>query len=211
MSGVRWNGSSQMNGAIMERNRITIVAALIMTAGLLLTVSALYYTKFLGIDSSGTMADAGYEKSYSVANLLLAIMGSFVMGIGLMLALFKDNDKEVVELRPIPIHYNQTMQPTGAESGTEGGPGPMAGPSISHSSEPLKDWILVLRLLTGDERLVFRAIIESGGETWQKDLPVRTRMSEAKVSRALDRLVEKGVASLTRYGMANKVRVNIQP
>jgi uncharacterized membrane protein len=36
-------------------------------------------------------------------------------------------------------------------------------------------------------------------------------MSEAKVSMALDRLVEKGVASLTRYGMTNKVRVNIQP
>jgi hypothetical protein len=204
-------GSSLATGATMEKNRIKIVAALIMTAGLLLTVSALYYTRFLDIGSSGTMADAAFEKSYSVANLLLAIMGSFVMGIGVMLALFKNNNRQVVDLKPIPIHFNQAMPPTAEQSLTGNRPGSMTAAAAPQSSEPVVDWILVLRLLTGDERLVFRAIIESGGETWQKDLPVRTRMSEAKVSRALDRLVEKGVASLTRYGKTNKVRVNIQP
>jgi hypothetical protein len=207
-----YDGTAHLRGlVIMEKNRITIVAALIITAGLLLTLSTLYSPKFLGVSSPGTMADAAYEKSYSVANLLLAIMGSFVMGIGLMLALFRDNKKPVAELKLIPIHFNQATPPSGARSGTENRPGSMAGPVTSPSFESVNDWILVLRLLTGDERLVFRAIVESGGETWQKDLPVRTRMSEAKVLKALDRLVEKGVASMTLYGMTNKVRVNIQP
>jgi len=34
-------------------------------------------------------------------------------------------------------------------------------------------------------------------------------MSEAKVSRVLDRLIEKGVIIKERYGMTNKVRIQI--
>ena len=70
---------------------------------------------------------------------------------------------------------------------------------------------LTLRLLSGDERAMFKAIMDSGGEALQKDLIPRTKMSDAKVSRVLDRLEEKGVISKERYGMTNKVRIDIEP
>jgi uncharacterized membrane protein len=66
---------------------------------------------------------------------------------------------------------------------------------------------LVLRLLTGDERTMFKAIMDSGGEALQKDLILRTRMSNAKVSRILDRLQQKEVISKERYGATNIVKI----
>jgi len=69
---------------------------------------------------------------------------------------------------------------------------------------------LVLRLLTGDERTMFKAIMDSGGEALQKDLIVRTKMSNAKVSRLLDRLEAKGVVSKERYGSTNRVKIKLE-
>jgi len=66
---------------------------------------------------------------------------------------------------------------------------------------------LILRLLTGDERIMFKAIIDSGGEALQKDLILRTKMSNAKVSRLLDKLEQKGVMTKERYGATNKVKI----
>ena len=39
---------------------------------------------------------------------------------------------------------------------------------------------LVLRLLTGDERTMFKTLMDLGGEGLQKDLIIRTKMSNAK-------------------------------
>ncbi len=66
---------------------------------------------------------------------------------------------------------------------------------------------LVLRLLTGDERTMFKAVMDSGGEALQKDLILRTKMSNAKVSRLLDRLAQKGVITKERHGSTNKVKI----
>jgi len=73
-----------------------------------------------------------------------------------------------------------------------------------------KDSYLVLRLLTGDERLMFKAVMDSGGEALQKDLIQRTKMSNAKVSRLLDRLEEKGVITKDRHGSTNKVKIKLE-
>ena len=43
----------------------------------------------------------------------------------------------------------------------------------------------------------------------QRDIVLTTKMSEAKVSRVLDRLVEKGLVVKERNGMGNKVRIQI--
>lgn len=66
---------------------------------------------------------------------------------------------------------------------------------------------LVLRLLTGDERTMFKAVMDAGGEALQKDLILSTKMSNAKVSRLLDRLAQKGVVTKERHGSTNKVRI----
>lgn len=68
---------------------------------------------------------------------------------------------------------------------------------------------LVLRLLTGDERIMFKAIMDAGGEALQKDLIAATHMSNAKVTRVLDRLAAKGVISKERYGATNKIRIKL--
>lgn len=68
---------------------------------------------------------------------------------------------------------------------------------------------LVLRLLSGDERTMYKALMDSGGEALQKDLIQRTKMSNAKVSRLLDRLTEKDIVTKERYGATNKVRIRL--
>ena len=68
---------------------------------------------------------------------------------------------------------------------------------------------LVLRLLSGDERIMYKAVMDSGGEALQKDLIQRTKMSNAKVSRLLDRLVKKDIVMKERYGATNKVRIKL--
>lgn len=70
--------------------------------------------------------------------------------------------------------------------------------------------LLVLRLLTGDERTMFKAIMDSDGEALQKDLILKTRMSNAKVSRVLDRLEQKGIVTKDRHGATNRIRIKLE-
>ena len=76
------------------------------------------------------------------------------------------------------------------------------------SAEEARERYLTLRLLTGDERRMFKAIMDAGGEALQKDLIVNTKMSNAKVTRVLDRLLEKGVITKERHGSTNMVRIS---
>lgn len=68
---------------------------------------------------------------------------------------------------------------------------------------------LVLRLLSGDERIMYKALMDSNGEALQKDLIQRTKMSNAKVSRLLDKLVEKDIIVKERFGATNRVRIKL--
>lgn len=67
----------------------------------------------------------------------------------------------------------------------------------------------VLRLLDGDERRLMRVILESRGDVLQRDLVAATAFSDAKVSRLLDRLEERGLVVRERQGMTNRVRVTL--
>lgn len=69
---------------------------------------------------------------------------------------------------------------------------------------------LVLRLLDGDERRLMRVIVESRGDVLQRDLVSRTAFSDAKVSRLLDRLEERGLVVRERQGMTNRVRLTLR-
>jgi uncharacterized membrane protein len=89
-------------------------------------------------------------------------------------------------------------------------PAPVTGKEIPVEEAVARENYLVLRLLTGDERIMFKAIMDSGGEALQKDLILRTKMSNAKVSRLLDRLEEKGVATKERHGSTNKIRIKLE-
>lgn len=98
------------------------------------------------------------------------------------------------------------------------GLGPTAGRDVAIASaaegpesgvpEKSKEYGLILRLLDGDDRMMFRAIVGSGGEALQKDLILRTGMSHAKVSRVLDRLEGKGLINKERYGSTNRIEIS---
>lgn len=67
---------------------------------------------------------------------------------------------------------------------------------------------LILQLLDGDERRIYRAIVQSGGQILQRDLVHLTTFSDAKVSRLLDRLEDRGVVVRERHGMTNRIRLS---
>jgi len=69
---------------------------------------------------------------------------------------------------------------------------------------------LVVRLLDGDERRLMRILVEAKGDVLQRDLVRITSFSDAKVSRLLDRLEERGLVVRERHGMTNRVRLTLR-
>lgn len=63
----------------------------------------------------------------------------------------------------------------------------------------------ILRLLDGDERSLYRAILDSGGEILQKDLVLESDFNKVKVTRLLDRLEEKRLITRVRHGVTNRI------
>lgn len=69
---------------------------------------------------------------------------------------------------------------------------------------------LAVRLLDGDERRLMRVIVKAKGDILQRDLVRVTAFSDAKVSRLLDRLEERGLVVRERHGMTNRVRLTLR-
>lgn len=86
-------------------------------------------------------------------------------------------------------------------------PAPLSSAAAATTPE-LED--LAVRLLDGDERKLLRAIVESHGAILQRDLVRMTAFSDAKVSRLLDRLQERGLVVRERQGMTNRVRLTLR-
>lgn len=78
-------------------------------------------------------------------------------------------------------------------------------PAIGKIDTSEFDAKFALRLLDGDKKKVFSEIVEAGGEILQKDLPIQTGFSKAKITRILDYLEVKDLIIRKRYGMTNKI------
>lgn len=76
---------------------------------------------------------------------------------------------------------------------------PTAGRKPERAPEDL------LKLLEGDERRLYQAIIDSNGEILQKDLVLESDFNKVKVTRLLDRLEKKGIVTRVRHGMTNRI------
>ena len=85
---------------------------------------------------------------------------------------------------------------------------PEAPPAEGATAPELQD--LAIRLLDGDERRLLRVIVEAKGDILQRDLVRITAFSDAKVSRLLDRLQERGLVVRERQGMTNRVRLTLR-
>ncbi len=66
---------------------------------------------------------------------------------------------------------------------------------------------LILRLLTEDEKMMYKTIMDAGGAALQRDLILSTRMSKAKVTRVLDKLQSKGLVTRERHASTNMVKI----
>ena len=156
----------------------------------------------------------GDKRVYSSTSLALIVLSSFLIAVAVMFILLRE------EYEPLPPSLKKYAPPPPPDDGKGGAeekeaepekiePAPQEERVEAPLSADLKkrETYLVMRLLTGDERTMFRTIADSGGEALQKDLMQRTKMSGAKVSRVLDRLEEKGVIVKERHGSTNRVRI----
>ncbi len=132
---------------------------------------------------------------------VLAIIGVVLIAVILLATLLRSGPREVVYV-PQPVG----VAPQTPAQGVYGPP--PAAPAAEAEPAPPEDferW--ALRLLEGDERRLFREIVDKGGVAYQKDLGVRSDFSRAKVTRLLDKLEDKGLVVKERAGMTNRVRV----
>ncbi|RLG21946.1 hypothetical protein DRN74_00865 [Candidatus Micrarchaeota archaeon] len=71
--------------------------------------------------------------------------------------------------------------------------------------ERKKRWEQIVKTLKSDEQKIYKAIIGSDGIIEQSELPEKTGLSKASVSRALDLLESRGLVEKRRRGMGNIV------
>jgi len=147
--------------------------------------------------------------TYSSINVgLIAIAIVLIVGASMVVVLWNEYEPLPPSMVPPPKPAAQLAEPPKKPAPAAAAPEEAVTPS--EESEAGRNY-LVLRLLTGDERIMFKAIMDSGGEALQKELITRTKMSNAKVSRVLDRLLLKDVITKERYGATNKVKIKPEP
>jgi uncharacterized membrane protein len=183
------------------------IALIVAVAGIALVLYGVLTPTDSG-GSSGGMGGTDTERTiYEINNIVLIITGAFIAGTGLSYWAFKEDY--------VPIAVNGNLPAT--EVRAEDTKKPEAPLTIEERQEVedvpphiSNEHLLVLRLLNGDERFMYRTIVDLGGSALQKDLIVRTKMSDAKVSRVIDRLIEKGLLTKERHGVTNKVSISIE-
>lgn len=188
------------------RNRVKLVAIAIAAIAVVVLAYALL-TPQTQTESNDHMGMFGNHMSYGSGNVGLIAVSSALIVLSLMImVLWRDYEPLPPSMVPASSRENPTSP---VVEGPQAVPTELPTPSAHEvdEEEAAAREYLVLRLLSGDERTMFKAIMDSGGEALQKDLIVRTKMSNAKVSRLLDRLLQKGVITKERHGATNKVRI----
>jgi len=189
------------------KNKTKVIASILAVAA----IAILAYALFMGEPAEEDSIDHGMwdKRAYSTENLALIIVAAFLIAGSLMFILLRE------EYEPLPPTMALPPPPPPVEARPVE---PLTAAPERAPTEPARpveevvaeENYLVLRLLSGDERTMFKAIMDSGGEALQKDLIQRTKMSNAKVSRVLEKLEQKGVVSKERHGSTNKIRIKLR-
>lgn len=79
--------------------------------------------------------------------------------------------------------------------------------SLGEKKEVEKKYEMVIPLLRGDERRVFREIIDAKGEMLQNALVLKTSLTKVKMTRVLASLEKKKLIMKERYGLTNKIKL----
>jgi uncharacterized membrane protein len=190
-----------------------IAAAVLAGIAVVLLLYAVFAAEPTTTDTDTDHMGMWDSRTYSSTNLTLMLFASFLIAIAVMFILLKEDYEPLpptMEPRPLPPPPPPPADEPKPEIIVTKAPEVAPAPQAKIEDERTKDSYLVLRLLTGDERVMFKAVMDSGGEALQKDLIQRTKMSSAKVSRLLDRLEEKGVITKDRHGSTNKVKIKLE-
>lgn len=187
------------------RKWVKIAAATIAAAAVVILAYALLTPQSTNTDTDH-MGMMGGNAIYSSANVaLIALSIVMIVAAVMVLALWQEYEPLAPAAQPqtLPVRVTEPLAPQTKEpENVTPAPAPPHDPEEVAARE-----YLILRLLTGDERTMFKAVVDSGGEALQKDLIVRTKMSNAKVSRLLDKLEQKSVITKDRHGATNKIRI----
>lgn len=189
-------------------NWTKVAAGVIGAAALLLLAYAVLTPETTDEERMGM----GGPEIYTSENMGLIIVSSIVITITIAFILTYEKYEPVppsYALRPPP--QTGPAQPPEPEAHVRTSAEPPPPPRPEKAREDAKERYLVLRLLTGDERTMFKALMDAGGEALQKDLITSTKMSNAKVSRLLDKLEQKGVVTKERFGSTNRIRIKLEP
>lgn len=182
------------------------ISALVIAAAAVVILAYAVLTPEPQADDTDHMGMWGGHMTYSSVNVGLMAASIVAIVVALMVVLlWREYEPLPPYMAAPPLHGPPRADEDEKRPGKEG-EGP-SQPQTHSPEEQAERNYLVLRLLTGDERVMFKAIMDSGGEALQKDLIQKTRMSDAKVSRLLDRLTQKGVVTKERHGATNKVRI----
>jgi uncharacterized membrane protein len=180
------------------------IAALAIAAVALVVLAYAILSPEEPADSNDHMGMWG-RQTYSTQNVSLMIISAIVIVAALSIVFLWNRYEPLPSTMAPPPMHAQADQPQGTVAVM---PAPAQKESLDADAKAAHNY-LVLRLLSGDERAMYKALMDSGGEALQKDLIQRTKMSNAKVSRLLDRLVEKDIVVKERYGATNKVRIRL--
>jgi len=182
---------------------IKVVAAAVAAVAIVVLIYALL-TPSQNTNTSDHSGMWGMHDTYSSGNMgIIAISTVAIVASLMVFALWREYEPLPTSMMPPnPIVPQEPVAPSVE---------PMAPASVEQSNpaEGATHNYLVLRLLTGDERTMYKAIMDAGGQALQKDLIQHTKMSNAKVSRVLDRLSEKDVITKERHGATNKIRIKL--
>jgi uncharacterized membrane protein len=159
----------------------------------------------------GLLAPSGHfgmgtgTTTYSTTNIALMAGGVAMIAVGIVLVLLKE--ERAPRVKPGLPAFNSTAESTATPAPGESSKEEREAAEENRPTDEASRNELVLRLLTGDERIVFKIIADSGGVALQKDLIVKSKMSDAKVSRTIDKLVGKGLVKKERYGVTNRITI----
>ncbi|HIH76240.1 MAG TPA: winged helix DNA-binding protein [Methanomassiliicoccales archaeon] len=184
------------------------IALIVAVAGIALVLYGVLTPTDSGGTSGGMNGGVDTDRTtYEINNIVLIITGAFIAGTGLSYWAFKEDYVPIAVNSSPPateVRVEHTKEPVVTSTVEEAQGVEDVPPNVSNEN------LLVLRLLNGDERFMYRTIVDLGGSALQKDLIVRTKMSDSKVSRVIDRLIEKGLVTKERHGVTNKVSVSIE-
>jgi uncharacterized membrane protein len=67
---------------------------------------------------------------------------------------------------------------------------------------------VALKLLNKNEKLIVRALIESGGEMLQKDISAELGLSRVQTHRTVQSLIERDIVTTERHFNTNRIRLS---